>query len=209
VHIVDSMVNQHAKWLKSCNAISGVDRCDVMRCVLCVTVSRTQIPSLNILLTSHVWRQEHNGNSHEDAGFIDHVCNKKSNVVRVYLPPDANSLLVVTNHILSIYNRINVIFAGKQPSPQWLDMPSAIANFELGINIWRWASNDASGKADVCGACAQVVRHSRTHTGRDGMRWRRADARVPGGDESAAQLLPAAARAMRQRDRPHGDATPE
>jgi xylulose-5-phosphate/fructose-6-phosphate phosphoketolase len=101
------------------------------------------------LLTSHVWRQEHNGNSHEDPGFIDHVCNKKSNIVRVYLPPDANSLLVVTNHVLSTYNRINVIVAGKQPSPQWLDMPTAIANVELGINIWRWASNDMDGKADV------------------------------------------------------------
>ncbi len=126
IHIVDSMVNQHAKWLKSSRAIAW----------------RRPIASLNYLLTSHVWRQDHNGFSHQDPGFIDHVVNKKADIVRVYLPPDANTLLWVTDHCLRSWDRINVIVAGKQPEPQWLDMESAIKHCTQGIGIWPFASND-------------------------------------------------------------------
>ena len=124
IHIVDSMVNQHAKWLKSSRAISW----------------RRPIASLNYLLTSHVWRQDHNGFSHQDPGFIDHVVNKKADIARVYLPPDANTLLWVTDHCLRSWDRINVIVAGKQPEPQWLDMESAIKHCTQGIGIWPFAS---------------------------------------------------------------------
>jgi xylulose-5-phosphate/fructose-6-phosphate phosphoketolase len=138
IHIVDSMVNQHAKWLKSSRAIAW----------------RRPIASLNYLLTSHVWRQDHNGFSHQDPGFIDYVANKKADIVRVYLPPDANTLLWVTDHCLRSWNRINVIVAGKQPEPQWLDMDAAIKHCTQGIGIWPWASNDQAGETDVVMGCA-------------------------------------------------------
>jgi xylulose-5-phosphate/fructose-6-phosphate phosphoketolase len=141
IHIIDSMFNQHAKWLKVTREIPW----------------RRPIPSLNYLLTSHVWRQDNNGFSHQDPGFIDYVCNKKADTVRVYLPPDANSLLFVTDHCLKSWNRINVIVAGKQPEPQWLDMDAAIKHCTAGIGIWEWASNDKGCEPDVVMACAGDV----------------------------------------------------
>ncbi len=143
IHIVDSMVNQHAKWLKSARAIAW----------------RRPVASLNYLLTSHVWRQDHNGSSHQDPGFIDHVANKKATIARIYLPPDANTLLWVTDHCLRSWDRINVIVAGKQPEPQWLGMDAAIAHCEAGLGIWRWASNDhhQGGDPDLVMACAGDV----------------------------------------------------
>ncbi|MDA8248277.1 MAG: phosphoketolase family protein [Rhodospirillales bacterium] len=141
IHIVDSMLNQHAKWLKSSKALAW----------------RRPISSLNYLLTSHVWRQDHNGFSHQDPGFIDYVVNKKADTVRVYLPPDANTLLCVTEHCLRSYDRINVIVAGKQPEPQWLDMDAAVKHCEAGIGIWDWASNDEGTEPDVVMACAGDV----------------------------------------------------
>ena len=141
VHIVDSMFNQHAKWLKVSRALSW----------------RRPIASLNYLLTSHVWRQDHNGFSHQDPGFVDLVTNKKADIVRVYLPPDANTLLWVTDHCLRTYDRVNVIVAGKQPAPQWLTMDQAVKHCEVGIGIWDWASNDARGEPDVVMACAGDV----------------------------------------------------
>jgi xylulose-5-phosphate/fructose-6-phosphate phosphoketolase len=142
IHIVDSMFNQHAKWLK---------------------VTRDHIPwrppiaSLTYLLTSHVWRQDHNGFSHQDPGFIDHVVNKKSDVIRVYLPPDANTLLCETDHCLRSRNYVNVIVAGKQPAPQFLDMDAADKHCAAGIGIWEWASNDRGHDPDVVMACAGDV----------------------------------------------------
>ena len=141
IHIVDSMFNQHAKWLKVCREIPW----------------RADIASLNILLTSHVWRQDHNGFSHQDPGFIDHVVNKKADIVRVYLPPDANSLLYVTHACLNSRNLVNVIVAGKQPEPQWLTMDQAIKHCSAGIGIWEWASNDQDGRPDVVMACCGDV----------------------------------------------------
>jgi xylulose-5-phosphate/fructose-6-phosphate phosphoketolase len=141
IHIVDSMFNQHAKWLKVCREIPW----------------RRPIASLNILLTSHVWRQDHNGFSHQDPGFIDHVVNKKADIVRVYLPPDANTLLCVTEQCLKSRNLVNVIVAGKQPQLQWLDMESATRHCASGIGIWEWASNDAGGEPDVVLAAAGDV----------------------------------------------------
>ena len=141
IHIVDSMFNQHAKWLKVSNAIPW----------------RKPIASLNYLLSSHVWRQDHNGFSHQDPGFIDHVVNKKSDIVRVYLPPDANTLLSVTDHCLRSRNYVNVIVAGKQPAPQWLDMDAAIAHCKAGISRWDWASNDDNAEPDVVMACCGDV----------------------------------------------------
>ncbi|MBV8736899.1 MAG: phosphoketolase family protein [Alphaproteobacteria bacterium] len=141
IHIVDSMFNQHAKWLESSRKISW----------------RRPIASLNYLLTSHVWRQDHNGFSHQDPGFIDYVCNKKADIVRVYLPPDANCLLWVTDHCLRSWDRINVIVAGKQPAPQWLDIDAAVKHCDAGIGIWEWASNDRGGEPDVVMACAGDV----------------------------------------------------
>ena len=141
VHIVDSMFNQHAKWLNTTRHIPW----------------RKPIASLNYLLTSHVWRQDHNGFSHQDPGFIDHVVNKKANVIRVYLPPDANTLLSVTDHCLRSENYVNVIVAGKQPSLQWLSMDEAVAHATKGIGIWDWASNDGGGEPDVVMACAGDV----------------------------------------------------
>jgi len=138
IHIVDSMFNQHAKWLKVTKNISW----------------RRPLSSLNYLLTSHVWRQDHNGFSHQDPGFIDHVVNKKANVVRVYLPPDANTLLSVADHCLRSKDYINVIVAGKQPELQYLSMDEAIKHCTKGIGIWEWASNDENSKPDVVMACA-------------------------------------------------------
>ena len=141
IHIVDSMFNQHAKWLKVTRDIPW----------------RRPIASLNYLLTSHVWRQDHNGFTHQDPGFIDHVVNKKAEVIRVYLPPDANTLLSVTNHCLRSRSYVNVVIAGKQPSPQWLDMDAAIKHCTAGIGIWPWASNDQGGEPDVVMACCGDV----------------------------------------------------
>ena len=141
VHIVDSMFNQHAKWLKVTREISW----------------RRPIASLNYLLTSHVWQQDHNGFTHQDPGFIDHVANKKSEIIRVYLPPDANTLLCVTDHCLRSRHYVNVIVAGKQPAPQWLNMEQAIKHCTAGIGIWEWASNDKGGEPDVVMACCGDV----------------------------------------------------
>ncbi len=138
IHIIDSMFNQHAKWLKVANEIPW----------------RRPIASLNYLLSSHVWRQDHNGFSHQDPGFIDHVINKKAEIIRIYLPPDANTLLSVTDHCLRSRNYVNVIVAGKQPQPQWLDMDAAIKHCSAGIGIWEWASNDQGEEPDVVMACA-------------------------------------------------------
>jgi xylulose-5-phosphate/fructose-6-phosphate phosphoketolase len=141
IHIVDSMFNQHAKWLKVSREVPW----------------RRPIASLNYLLTSHVWRQDHNGFSHQDPGFIDHVVNKKSDIVRVYFPPDANTLLFVADHCLRSWNRINVIVAGKNAAPQWLTMDAAIKHCSQGIGIWEWASNDRGSEPDVVMACAGDV----------------------------------------------------
>ena len=141
IHIIDSMFNQHAKWLKVCREIPW----------------RRSIASLNYLLSSHVWRQDHNGFSHQDPGFIDHVVNKKADVVRVYLPPDANTLLSVTDHCLRSRDYVNVVVAGKQPAPQWLTMDSAIKHCTEGIGIWEWASNDKGHEPDVVMACCGDV----------------------------------------------------
>ena len=141
IHIVDSMFNQHAKWLKVTRALAW----------------RRPIASLNYLLTSHVWRQDHNGFSHQDPGFIDHVVNKKADVIRVYLPPDANTLLSVTDHCLRSRHYVNVIVAGKQPAPQWLDMDAAVRHCAEGLGIWSWASNDEGSEPDVVMACAGDV----------------------------------------------------
>jgi xylulose-5-phosphate/fructose-6-phosphate phosphoketolase len=141
IHIVDSMFNQHAKWLKVTRRIPW----------------RRPIASLNYLLTSHVWRQDHNGFSHQDPGFIDHVVNKKADIVRVYLPPDANTLLSVADHCLRSKNYVNVIVAGKQPALQWLDMKSAVQHCTAGLGIWDWASTDKGMEPDVVMACAGDV----------------------------------------------------
>jgi xylulose-5-phosphate/fructose-6-phosphate phosphoketolase len=141
IHIVDSMFNQHAKWLKVSKEVPW----------------RQPIASLNYLLTSHVWRQDHNGFSHQDPGFIDVVVNKKPAFIRVYLPPDANTLLSVMDHCLRSRHLVNVIVAGKQPAPQWLDMDSAVRHCTAGIGIWDWASNDQEGDTDVVMACAGDV----------------------------------------------------
>jgi xylulose-5-phosphate/fructose-6-phosphate phosphoketolase len=141
VHIVDSMFNQHAKWLKEIREVEW----------------RRPIASLNYLLSSHVWRQDHNGFTHQDPGFIDVVVNKKADIVRVYLPPDANTLLSVADHCLRSRNYINVIVAGKQPALQWLDMDAAVAHCTVGIGIWEWASNDANAEPDAVMACAGDV----------------------------------------------------
>ncbi len=141
IHIVDSMFNQHAKWLKEAREVPW----------------RRPIASLNYLLTSHVWRQDHNGFTHQDPGFIDLVVNKKSELIQVYFPPDANCLLYITDHCLRSRNGINVVVAGKQLEPQWLDMDAAIKHCTAGIGIWEWASNDQDGEPDVVMACAGDV----------------------------------------------------
>ncbi len=141
IHIVDSMFNQHAKWIKVSKEIPW----------------RRPIASLNYLLTSHVWRQDHNGFSHQDPGFIDHVVNKKADIIRVYLPPDANCLLYITDKCLRSHDFVNVIVAGKQSQLQWLDMDAAIKHCTAGIGVWGWASNDQTGEPDVVIACAGDV----------------------------------------------------
>jgi xylulose-5-phosphate/fructose-6-phosphate phosphoketolase len=141
IHIIDSMFNQHAKWLKASSHVPW----------------RRPIASLNYLLSSHVWRQDHNGFSHQDPGFIDHVVNKKAEIIRVYLPPDANCLLSVTDHCLRSRNYVNVIVAGKQPAPQWLAIDEAVRHCTAGIGIWEWASNDRGGEPDVVMACCGDV----------------------------------------------------
>ncbi|MGA9777792.1 MAG: phosphoketolase family protein [Verrucomicrobiia bacterium] len=141
IHIIDSMFNQHAKWLKVTRQIPW----------------RRPIASLNYLLSSLVWRQDHNGFSHQDPGFIDHVVNKKAEVIRIYLPPDANTLLSVTDHCLRSRNYVNVIVSGKQPELQWLDMDAAVKHCSAGLGIWEWASNDRGGEPDVVTACAGDV----------------------------------------------------
>jgi xylulose-5-phosphate/fructose-6-phosphate phosphoketolase len=141
IHVVDSMFNQHAKWLKVSREIAW----------------RRPIASLNYLLTSHVWRQDHNGFSHQDPGFIDHVVNKKADVIRVYLPPDANTLLCVAASCLRSQNLVNVIIAGKNEQPQWLDIDAARRHCDAGIGIWPWASSDGGGEPDVVIACAGDV----------------------------------------------------
>jgi xylulose-5-phosphate/fructose-6-phosphate phosphoketolase len=140
IHIVDSMVNQHAKWLKTTREIPW----------------RKPIASLNYLLSSLVWRQDHNGFSHQDPGFIDHLLNKKADVVRIYLPPDANTLLSVSDHCLRSRNYINLIVAGKQPAPQWLTIDEAVAHCTTGLGIWQWASNDEGGAELVVACCGDV-----------------------------------------------------
>ena len=162
IHIIDSMFNQHAKWLKVCNHIRW----------------RRPIASLNYLLSSHVWRQDHNGFSHQDPGFIDHVVNKKAEVIRVYLPPDANTLLSVTNHCLRSRNYVNVVVAGKQPAPVWLTMDEAIRHCEAGIGIWEWASNDKGGEPDVVMACCGDVPTLETLAAVDLMRRRAPELKV-------------------------------
>lgn len=141
LHIIGSMFNQYAKWLKTCQEVPW----------------RQPLASLNYLVTSHVWRQDHNGFSHQDPGFLDHVAVKKSDIIRIYLPPDANTLLCIADHCLRTTNRVNVIVAGKQPELQWLDMDAAIAHCESGAGIWAWASNDSDSEPDVVMACAGDV----------------------------------------------------
>jgi len=140
-HVVDSMVNQHAKWLKSSRDLPW----------------RRPVPSLNILLSSHVWRQDHNGFSHQDPGFIDFVANKRGDTARIYLPPDANTLLCVTDHCLRTYDRINVVVAGKQPALQWLTLDEAVTHCAAGVGIWEWASNEGETEPDLVMACAGDV----------------------------------------------------
>jgi xylulose-5-phosphate/fructose-6-phosphate phosphoketolase len=141
IHIVDSMFNQHAKWLK----------------VTAGLIWRRKIASLNYLLSSHVWRQDHNGFTHQDPGFLDHVVNKKAEIVRVYLPPDANCLLSVMDHCLRSRHYVNVVVAGKHPAPQWLSMDAAVKHCSEGIGIWQWASNDQRNEPDLVLACAGDV----------------------------------------------------
>ncbi|ACL60989.1 phosphoketolase family protein [Methylobacterium nodulans] len=141
IHVVDSMVSQHAKWLKSSRALPW----------------RRPVPSLNLLLSSHVWRQDHNGFSHQDPGFIDFIANKRGDVARVYLPPDANCLLWVMDHCLGTHDRINVVVAGKQPAPQWLAPDAAARHCAAGIGVWDFASNEGEGEPDVVMACAGDV----------------------------------------------------
>ena len=141
IHVVDSMFNQHAKWLKVSRGVPW----------------RRPIASLNYLLSSHVWRQDHNGFSHQDPGFLDHVVNKKSAVIRVYLPPDANTLLSVTDHCLRSRHYVNVVVAGKQPAPQWLDMDAAARHCAAGLGVWEWASVDGGRDPEAVLACCGDV----------------------------------------------------
>jgi len=141
IHIITSMFNQHAKWMKVCNEISW----------------RNKLPSLNILLSSHVWRQDHNGFSHQSPGFIGHVVSMKPNIIRVYLPPDANCLLSVFNHCLKTQHKINVVVCGKHPAPQWLTIEEARNHCATGVGIWDWASNDKGREPDIIMACAGDV----------------------------------------------------
>ncbi|GAA0522410.1 putative phosphoketolase [Saccharopolyspora subtropica] len=181
-HIVDSMVNQHAKWLKVSNRLSW----------------RAPIASLNYLLTSHVWRQDHNGFSHQDPGFIDHVVNKKAELVRVYLPPDANTLLSVVDHCLRSRDYINVVVAGKQPEPQYLDMDAAVVHCTKGIGIWDWASTDQDGDPDVVLACAGDVPTMETLAAVDRLRQEFPDLRMR--VVNVVDLM----RLQDEREHPHG-----
>ncbi len=174
IHIVDSMFNQHAKWLKVSAELPW----------------RRKIASLNYLLASHVWRQDHNGFTHQDPGFIDHVVNKKAEVVRVYLPPDANCLLSVMDHCLRSRHYVNVVVAGKHPAPQWLSMDAAVKHCAAGIGIWDWAGSEL--------AQARRGRSRRCH----GLLWRRADARDTGCGADPARSVARSARAGGQRRRP-------
>jgi xylulose-5-phosphate/fructose-6-phosphate phosphoketolase len=162
IHIIDAMFNQHAKWLKVTRQIPW----------------RRPIASLNYLLTSHVWRQDHNGFSHQDPGFIDHVVNKKADIVRVYLPPDANTLLSVADHCLRSRHYVNVIVAGKQPELQWLDMDAAVKHCTAGVGIWEWASTDQGAEPDVVMACAGDVPTLETLAAVDLLRRRFPDIKV-------------------------------
>jgi xylulose-5-phosphate/fructose-6-phosphate phosphoketolase len=182
IHIVDSMFNQHAKWLKTTRDIPW----------------RRPIASLNYLLSSHVWRQDHNGFSHQDPGFIDHVVNKKAEVIRVYLPPDANCLLSVADHCLRSRNYVNVIVAGKQPSPNWLSMAEATVHCARGIGIWPWASSDSGGEPDVVLACAGDVPTLETLAAADILRRRLPDLKVR--VVNVVDLM----RLQDEREHPHG-----
>ena len=163
IHIVNSMFNQHAKWLKVSRGLPW----------------RRPIASLNYLLTSHVWRQDHNGFSHQDPGFVDLVTNKKADIVRVYLPPDANTLLWITDHCLRTYDRINVIVAGKQPAPQWLTIKEAAAHCDVGIGVWPWAGTETPGAdVDVVMACAGDVPTLETLAAVDLLRQRIPDLKI-------------------------------
>jgi len=162
IHIVDSMFNQHAKWLKVTRHIPW----------------RKPIASLNYLLSSHVWRQDHNGFSHQDPGFIDHVVNKKADTVRVYLPPDANTLLSVADHCLRSRNYVNVIVAGKQPALQYLDMEAAVRHCTTGVGIWQWASNDEGSYPDLVMACCGDVPTLETLAAVDWLRRNLPDLRI-------------------------------
>ena len=162
IHIVDSMFNQHAKWLKTTRSIPW----------------RQPIASLNYLLTSHVWRQDHNGFSHQDPGFIDHVVNKKADVVRVYLPPDANTLLSVADHCLRSRNYVNLIVAGKQPALQYLSIDAAVEHCRRGAGIWRWASNDEGSEPDCVLACAGDVPTLETLAAADLLRKHQGDLKI-------------------------------
>jgi xylulose-5-phosphate/fructose-6-phosphate phosphoketolase len=162
IHIVDSMFNQHAKWIKESKEVPW----------------RRPIASLNYLLTSHVWRQDHNGFSHQDPGFIDLVVNKKADIVRVYLPPDANCLLSVADHCLRSRSYINVIVAGKQPALQYLDMDAAIRHCTTGIGIWEWASTDQNCEPDVVMACAGDIPTLETLAAVDLLRQRLPDLKI-------------------------------
>ncbi len=162
IHIIDSMFNQHAKWLKTTREIPW----------------RRPIASLNYLLSSHVWRQDHNGFSHQDPGFIDHVVNKKAEVIRVYLPPDANSLLSVADHCLRSRDYVNVIVAGKQMSANWLSMDEAVLHATRGIGIWQWAGTDAGGEPDVVLACAGDIPTLETLAAADILRHRLPELKV-------------------------------
>jgi xylulose-5-phosphate/fructose-6-phosphate phosphoketolase len=187
IHIVDSMFNQHAKWLKVTRRLEW----------------REPIASLNYLLSSHVWRQDHNGFSHQDPGFIDHVVNKKSDVIRVYLPPDANTLLSVADHCLRSRDYVNVIVAGKQPAPSWLPMDEAVAHCARGAGIWDWASNDQGGEPDVVLGCCGDVPTLETLAAADLLRRHLPDVRVR--VVNVVDLM----RLQPQSEHPHGMTDPE
>jgi xylulose-5-phosphate/fructose-6-phosphate phosphoketolase len=187
IHIVDSMFNQHAKWLKVTRDLDW----------------REPIASLNYLLSSHVWRQDHNGFSHQDPGFIDHVINKKAEVIRVYLPPDANTLLSVADHCLRSRDYVNVIVAGKQPSPGWLSIDEAIVHATRGAGIWRFASNDEGGEPDVVLGCAGDVPTLETMAATELLRQHLPDLRVR--VVNVVDLM----RLQPQSEHPHGMTDPE
>jgi xylulose-5-phosphate/fructose-6-phosphate phosphoketolase len=182
IHIVDSMFNQHAKWLKATSEIPW----------------RRPIASLNYLLSSHVWRQDHNGFSHQDPGFIDHVVNKKAEIIRVYLPPDANTLLSVGDHCLRSRHYVNVIVAGKQPAPNWLSMDEAVRHCTEGLGVWAWASTDGGLDPDVVLACAGDVPTLETLAAADLLRTHLPDLRVR--VINVVDLM----RLMDDREHPHG-----